>query len=75
MTRYRVSVNLGITLPRILRNLRNQIMTGKFHISCCGYAICSRQEIEHLENYFVSRLSMIVRSNVVQNRTVVVDSD
>ena len=25
--------------------------------------------------YFVSRLSMIVRVNVVQNRTVVVDSD
>ena len=37
----------------------------------------SREEANLLSNYFQSksRLSLIVRVNVVQNRTVVVDSD
>ena len=38
----------------------------------CTYGECKRFEPR---SHFISRLSMIVRVNVVLNRTVVVDSD
>ena len=37
--------------------------------------LCFLNTVEFLTHYYIKRLSLIVRVNVVLNRTVVVDSD
>ena len=57
-----------------LISYRVYMMTGSFHISLFEGTLCYCERFEP-RSHFKSRLSLIVRVNVVLNRTVVVDSD